>query len=90
MAYMLRPLSLGGLLDETFYIYRKNFMLFVAISALPNLVMLLLRFSIEVSASRSGGGGGLAALGGLGAYFATLFVSALVTSTTTLAVPIFI
>ncbi|MGC2183081.1 MAG: hypothetical protein WA637_07375, partial [Terriglobales bacterium] len=36
----LRPLSLGELLDRSFFLYRKNFMLFVGIIALPHLVLL--------------------------------------------------
>jgi hypothetical protein len=31
----LRPLSLGELLDRTFYLYRQHFLLFVGISAVP-------------------------------------------------------
>jgi len=40
MASDLRPLTLGELLDRTFFLYRKNFILFVGIVALPNLVLL--------------------------------------------------
>ncbi len=40
MASDLRPLSLGELLDRSFFLYRTNFMLFVGIIALPNLVLL--------------------------------------------------
>ncbi|MFY9560062.1 MAG: hypothetical protein WAQ52_07500 [Terriglobales bacterium] len=36
----LRPLSLGELLDRTFFLYRKHFLLFVGILALPHLVVL--------------------------------------------------
>jgi hypothetical protein len=36
----LRPLSLGELLDRTFFLYRKNFVLFAGIMALPHLVLL--------------------------------------------------
>ncbi len=36
----LRPLSLGELLDRCFYYYRKNFLLFAGITALPHLVLL--------------------------------------------------
>jgi hypothetical protein len=35
---VLRPLSIGELLDRTFYFYRRNFLLFVGISALPGLL----------------------------------------------------
>jgi hypothetical protein len=36
----LRPLSLGELLDRTFFLYRQHFLLFVGIVALPHLVLL--------------------------------------------------
>src|SRR5450631_4658546 len=31
----LRPLSLGELLDRTFFLYRRHFLLFVGIAAIP-------------------------------------------------------
>jgi hypothetical protein len=40
----LRPLSLGELLDRTFFLYRKHFLLFVSIIAIPQLVLLALQF----------------------------------------------
>jgi hypothetical protein len=40
----LRPLSLGELLDRTFFLYRKHFLLFVGIIAIPHLVLLALQF----------------------------------------------
>jgi len=39
----LRPLSIGELLDRTFSLYRRNFLLFVGISALPQLLVLALQ-----------------------------------------------
>src|SRR5215468_5107012 len=39
----LRPLSLGEILDRTFSIYRRNFLLFVGITGLPNLLLLAFR-----------------------------------------------
>jgi hypothetical protein len=36
----LRPLSLGEMLDRTFSLYRRHFLLFVGITALPNLLIL--------------------------------------------------
>jgi hypothetical protein len=36
----LRPLSLGEILDRTFSIYRRNFLLFLGITALPQLLVL--------------------------------------------------
>ncbi len=40
MTTTLRPMSLGELLDRSFYLYRKHFLLFVGIIALPHLVFL--------------------------------------------------
>lgn len=37
----LRPLSLGEILDRTFSLYRRHFLLFVGISAIPHLLPLL-------------------------------------------------
>ena len=39
----LRPLSIGEILDRTFSLYRRNFLLFVGISALPQLLVLALQ-----------------------------------------------
>ncbi len=35
----LRPLSLGELLDRTFFLYRRHFLLFIGIAAVPYLVL---------------------------------------------------
>lgn len=86
MAHTLRPLSLGALLDETFDIYRHNLLLFLGISALPNIVMLLLQFGLASSINSPREVGALALIGVLLASVASLFVSAIVTSATTLAV----
>lgn len=40
MATALRPLTLGELLDRTFLLYRRHFVVFVGIAALPNLLVL--------------------------------------------------
>lgn len=39
-AWELRPLSLGEILDRTFTLYRKNFLLFLGITAIPHLLTL--------------------------------------------------
>ena len=39
MSNLLRPLSTGELLDRTFSIYRRNFVLFFTIAALPQLLI---------------------------------------------------
>jgi hypothetical protein len=38
----LRPLSLGEILDRTFTLYRRNFLLFLGITAIPQLLILAL------------------------------------------------
>ena len=40
MTTALRPLSLGELLDRSFFLYRKHFLLFMGIIALPHLLLL--------------------------------------------------
>jgi len=40
MPTVLRPMSLGEILDQTFRLYRSHFVLFVGIAALPQLVIL--------------------------------------------------
>jgi len=39
-AFDLRPLSLGEILDRTFTLYRRNFLLFAGISAIPQTLVL--------------------------------------------------
>lgn len=41
-AFDLRPLSLGEILDRTFTLYRRNFLLFAGISAIPQTLVLAL------------------------------------------------
>jgi glycerophosphoryl diester phosphodiesterase family protein len=41
----LRPLSLGEILDRTFTLYRSNFLLFLGITAIPQLLVLTLRLA---------------------------------------------
>ncbi len=43
MVTVLRPLSTSELLDRTFHLYRNNFLLFVGITAIPQLAVLALR-----------------------------------------------
>ena len=40
MTIALRPLTVGELLDRTFFLYRRHFLMFVGIAALPNLILL--------------------------------------------------
>jgi hypothetical protein len=48
MPPVLRPLALGELLDQCFRIYRKRFLLFVGISAVPNFLIFLGQALIQV------------------------------------------
>jgi hypothetical protein len=87
MPRTLRPLSLGKLLDETFNIYRQNFLLFIGISAIPNLALLLLKLVLEGAGFSGAKATGFAALP---VFLATLgaatFVGSIVTAATTFAV----
>lgn len=75
----LRPLSLGEILDRTFSLYRRNFLLFLGITAIPhlltlalNLVQLLLvtphnlKPQVQSLQSRGALGGGILAFGLVG------------------------
>ncbi|HVW08406.1 MAG TPA: hypothetical protein VHC90_07480 [Bryobacteraceae bacterium] len=42
----LRPLSLGEILDRTFTLYRKHFLLFFGIAAIPQILVLALQLGI--------------------------------------------
>jgi hypothetical protein len=78
----LRPLSLGEILDRTFSLYRKNFVLFLGINALPQLLVLALKLAqtllMPAGGITPGGGGplqtspaaGLMAFGLIGAIVA--------------------
>ena len=43
MVTVLRPLSTSELLDRTFHLYKNSFLLFLGITAIPQLVVLALR-----------------------------------------------
>src|SRR5689334_14648583 len=43
MVTVLRPLSTSELLDRTFHLYRNNFLVFLGITAIPQLIVLALR-----------------------------------------------
>jgi hypothetical protein len=47
----LRPLSLGEILDRTFSLYRRHFVLFLGINALPQLLILALNIAQTVLVS---------------------------------------
>jgi MFS family permease len=48
MSSDLGPMTLGELLDRTFSLYRRNFLLFVGIVALPHLILLAFQLSSVV------------------------------------------
>ena len=48
----LRPLSLGELLDRTFFLYRRHFFLFAGISAIPYSLLLIVNLSNIVFSRR--------------------------------------
>ncbi|HTW65982.1 MAG TPA: glycerophosphoryl diester phosphodiesterase membrane domain-containing protein [Bryobacteraceae bacterium] len=41
----LRPLSLGEILDRTFFLYRRHFLVFIGISGIPQLIVLALNLT---------------------------------------------
>jgi hypothetical protein len=46
METTLQPMSIGEILDRTFSLYRKNFVVFSGIAAVPYLILLLLELAI--------------------------------------------
>src|SRR5947207_15060684 len=63
MVTVLRPLSTSELLDRTFHLYRNNFVVFVGITALPQLVVLAFQLgSAAMLFSGSWAGFGLGAV----------------------------
>src|SRR5260370_24541444 len=48
MALVLRPLSIGEMLDRTFSVYRDHFKLFVGIFVVPQLVTFAVSFGMQV------------------------------------------
>ena len=49
MVTVLRPLSISELLDRTFHLYRNNFLIFVGIIAIPQLIVLALRLTLAAT-----------------------------------------
>ena len=84
MANDLRPLSLGELLDRCFFLYRKNFLLFAGLTALPHLVLLAFQLG-EVGMQRWIGVGGRL-VWTLATYALTLGVTAASQGATVIAV----
>jgi len=80
-AFDLRPLSLGEILDRTFTIYRRNFLLFVGIAGIPQLLILslaLIRLFVLAPGRRFAGAGSPAfAMGAVFAALATIIITIL-------------
>jgi len=51
----LRPLSLGELLDRTFFLYRRNFLLFCGLAAIPYLILIILVLGVVLLGAVAGG-----------------------------------
>src|ERR1041385_1993146 len=87
MPAIRRPLSFGRLLGETFDIYRRNFLLFLGISAIPNGVLLLILILFDRTLGTIWNGVGI--LGALELLFTIVtivLVPSIVTAATTFAV----
>ncbi|HEX4003894.1 MAG TPA: glycerophosphoryl diester phosphodiesterase membrane domain-containing protein [Candidatus Acidoferrales bacterium] len=78
----LRPLSLGEILDRTFSLYRSHFLLFVGITAIPQLAILAVRLAqllifgyvgtTRIDPTRTALSGGMAAVALLSSLIATI------------------
>jgi hypothetical protein len=84
MSRTLRPLSLGQLLDETFNLYRRNFLLFVGISAVPNIALLLLQLGLDLAGGSDAGT--IAFSSSVGSLLSSIVIIPIVTAAATFAV----
>jgi hypothetical protein len=82
----LRPLSLGELLDRTFFLYRKHFLVFVGIIAFPYLVLLAFQLAGDVLRPGNLRGGWVSALWTLLTLVMSLGVLAVSQGATVIAV----
>jgi hypothetical protein len=73
VTYSFRPLTLGELLDRTFFLYRRHFVMFVGIAAVPHLFGLLLNVALTAPGGTFAGSwsGALVSVMMLFAYFVT-------------------
>jgi Membrane domain of glycerophosphoryl diester phosphodiesterase len=75
----LRPLSLGEILDRTFTIYRRNFLLFIGIIAIPQLMVLAFNLAqVFFKGTNSRKGPGSVTLPTSGLFFLLAFVAIVV------------
>ena len=87
MPFTPRALSLGNILRKTFSLYHEHFVLFLSISAIPNLALLALQLGLlHLPIGRPQATGWLALAAGFGTSFASLFASSIATAATTVAV----
>lgn len=71
MVTVLRPLSTSELLDRTFHLYRNNFLVFIGITAIPQLVVFALQLgSVAMVLERQAMVGLTAIVAGLASYVA--------------------
>jgi hypothetical protein len=87
MTTTLRPLSLGELLDRSFFLYRKHFALFVGIVALPHLILLTFQLlGVAIGTQRGGTFSALFLIWGFGSLIIQLGVTAAAQGATVVAV----
>ena len=87
MHFTPRVISLDKILRETFSLYRQHFVLFLSISAIPNLALLALQLGLlQLPVGRPQATGWLAFVAGFGTSFASLFASSIATAAATVAV----
>jgi glycerophosphoryl diester phosphodiesterase family protein len=87
MPLTLRALSLFRLLKETLGLYARHFFLFLGISAVPNLVLLMLQLGFdEIPVGHLHQPELLGFVTGLSRSFASLFASSIVTAAVTIAI----
>src|SRR5260370_18478230 len=81
MALVLRPLSIGEMLDRTFSVYRDHFKLFVGIFVIPQLATFAINFGMQVlmhAATTSSAAlpiAGLSLLLYMPVYYATILIT---------------
>lgn len=76
MVTVLRPLSMSEILDRTFYLYRNHFLVFVGITAIPQLFILPLTLGgAAMVARRDPSTSGLLTFAGYLLFYLAVFIS---------------
>jgi len=76
MVTVLRPLSTGELLDRTFYLYRNNFLVFLGITAIPQLFILAVQLGGAVMMMGRQGTRAMLLIGaGYSLFYLAIFIS---------------